>query len=112
MNEEATAANYPMIRHFNVQKNVQNSPQESVEGKWEVCTPQSVKGFTAVGYFFGRDLHKALNIPIGLMHSSWDGRYAESWTTAETLQSDPTEPARFSSSSMWVAAWSSRTTSR
>ncbi len=88
-NEEAAAANYSMIRHFNVQKNVQNSPQESVEGSWDVCNPQSVKGFTAVGYFFGRDLHKALNIPIGLVHASWGGSYAESWTTAETLLGDP-----------------------
>ena len=88
-NEEAPTANYPMIRHFKVGNNVQDLPQENVEGSWTVCNPQTVSSFTAVGYYFGRDLHKALNVPIGLLNASWSGSYAESWTSSKTLDSDP-----------------------
>lgn len=90
--EEIAAANYPMIRHFAVRKNVQDTVVDTVTADgngWKVCTPQEAGGFTAVGYFFGRDLHKTLNIPIGLIHTSWGGSFAESWTTRATLLSDP-----------------------
>ncbi len=87
--QEIAAADYPKIRLFSVKRTVAAEPQTDCEGKWAACSPETVPDFTAVGYFFGRDLHKELNIPIGLIHTSWGGTPAESWTTAEYMKSDP-----------------------
>jgi len=84
--EEAAAANYPRIRQFLVAQKPALAPAASVEGKWVVCSPQTVADFTAVGYFFGRDLAVARHLPIGLIHSSWGGTPAESWTSLESLR--------------------------
>jgi sialate O-acetylesterase len=88
---EIAAANYPQIRLFTVPHNVQFQPVDTVSGKWSVCTPQTVaaggwNGFSAVGYFFGRTLHKELNVPIGLIHSSWGGTVAEAWVSGDALK--------------------------
>ena len=61
----------------------------TVKGQWDVCTPQTVKDFTAVGYFFGRDLYLARHVPVGLIHSSWGGTPAEAWTSAAGLRTLP-----------------------
>jgi len=87
--QEIAAGNYPMIRHFAVKKAVAGQPQSDVEGQWVVASPQTVGEFTAVGYFFGRGLHKALGVPIGLIHTSWGGTPAEAWTSRQTLAADP-----------------------
>ena len=89
--EIADAENYPQIRLFTVPNVTAYRPAETVNGKWEVCTSQTVAangwgGFTAVGYFFGRELHKKLHIPIGLIHTSWGGTIAEAWTSGEALK--------------------------
>jgi len=86
---EAAAANYPEIRHFGVKKVTSTNPLARVTGSWVVCSPQTVTNFTAVGYFFGRDLHLDLKVPIGLIHSSWGGTPAESWTRHDVLASNP-----------------------
>jgi sialate O-acetylesterase len=93
--EEAAAANYPLIRHFGVTQKAALSPETSVTGKWVVCSPQTVADFTAVGYFFGRDLFQARRVPIGLIHSSWGGTAAEAWTSLGALRKMPDfgEPA-------------------
>ena len=89
--EETAAANYPNIRLFTVPKATSISPADVANGTWQACTPQSVRsqgtwnGFSAVGYFFGRDLYQKLNVPIGLIQSSWGGTPAESWTSQKTL---------------------------
>jgi sialate O-acetylesterase len=72
----------PKIRLFTVPKNTSEKPLDSFKGdpKWQECNPDTVKNFTAVGYFFGRDLQKALDVPIGLIHTSWGGTVAEAWT--------------------------------
>jgi sialate O-acetylesterase len=87
--QEVAAANYPSIRIFTVKKAVTGQPQGGVEGQWVVTSPQTVGEFSAVGYFFGREVHKALGVPMGLIHTSWGGTPAESWTSAATLKSDP-----------------------
>ncbi|MBN1422671.1 MAG: sialate O-acetylesterase [Planctomycetes bacterium] len=87
--KEIAAANYPKIRLFSVERRVAHEPQTDCKGEWVVCTPQTVPGFSAVGYFFGRDLHKELGTPVGLIHTSWGGTPAESWTTRETLEANP-----------------------
>ena len=89
-NAEIAAANYSNIRLFTVKKRVSKEPQENLEeGEWWECNPQSVKDFSAVGYFFGRNLYEKLNVPIGLIHTSWGGTVAETWTSAQTIAGDP-----------------------
>jgi sialate O-acetylesterase len=87
--EEIEAANYPKIRLFSVPRKPSAQPLDSVKGSWEACDPKTAEGFTAVGYFFGRDLQKDLDIPIGLIHTSWGGTVAEAWTDSATLKADP-----------------------
>jgi sialate O-acetylesterase len=84
----AAAAN-PKLWLFTVKKATATEPQKTVEGKWVECTPDTVKGFSAVGYFFGRDLQKDLNVPVGLIHTSWGGTPAEAWTSQEGLDAVP-----------------------
>lgn len=86
--QEIARANYPMIRMFTVKKTVAGRPQSDVEGQWQVTSPVTVAHYSAVGYFFGRDLFRSLHVPIGLIHSSWGGTPAESWTTLPTLESE------------------------
>ena len=86
---EITKADYPQIRLFTVPQKIAFSPQQSVSSRWEICHPETVKEFSAVGYFFGRELYRKLRVPIGLIHSSWPGTEAENWATAQSLQDDP-----------------------
>jgi sialate O-acetylesterase len=88
--EEIAAANYPNLRLFSVPRVVASKPQDDVAGKWEICTPETVGDFSAVGYFFGRDLQKALNVPVGIIHASWGGTPAEAWASMRVLEGDPT----------------------
>ncbi|MBO0936816.1 beta galactosidase jelly roll domain-containing protein [Fibrella sp. HMF5335] len=85
---EAATANYPTIRQFYVPHVTATEPQSAVAGQWSVCSPQTAGKFTAVGYFFARDLQKTLNVPIGLVHSSWGGTHSETWTSREAIASD------------------------
>lgn len=80
----------PMIRLFTVPKSPSASPQHQVAGTWQECGPDTIANFTAVGYFFGQHLQKARNIPVGLIHSSWGGTPAESWTSRKALEAQPT----------------------
>jgi len=77
------------LRLFTVPRVTADTPQRDVNASWETCTPQTVTAFSAVAYFFGRDLRKARNVPVGLIHTSWGGTPAESWTTKETLEANP-----------------------
>lgn len=92
----AAAAANPNIRLFTVPNRTAATPQSDFpantkgkEGVWLECTPETVIDFSAVGYFFGRDLQKALDVPIGLIASDWGGTPAESWTSREGLQAEP-----------------------
>jgi sialate O-acetylesterase len=87
---EIAAANYPNIRLFYVKRTVSDTPLDDVpvQAGWSACTPVSAKNFSAVAYFFGRRLHTVNpDIPVGLIHTSWGGTPAESWTSTETLKS-------------------------
>ncbi|MCX6906673.1 MAG: 9-O-acetylesterase [Verrucomicrobia bacterium] len=79
--EEIAAANYPKIRHIKVPKLTASVPAKDFPGEWQVCSPETAGGFTACGYFMARELQKKLNVPIGLLHSSWGGTRIEPWTT-------------------------------
>ncbi len=87
--EETKAANFPQIRMYTVQKTPKTEPAEDTIGKWEVCTPETVPTFSAVGYFFARHLNQTLKQPIGIIHSSWGGTPAEFWTPKATLAAYP-----------------------
>lgn len=69
--EEAPKADFPKIRMFTVKKRISVKPQTEAEGSWVECSPQTVGGFSAVGYFFARDLYQKLGIPVGMIHTSW-----------------------------------------
>jgi len=96
--DEIAAANFPTLRLYTVQKTVASSPLDSLGrndgqlfGQWSVCDPRTVatggwNGFSAVGYFFGRELNQQLHIPIGLIHTSWGGTIAEAWTSEPALR--------------------------
>jgi sialate O-acetylesterase len=84
--DEIANANFPSIRHIKIPRESSFEPQDDVKSSWQVCSPQTVKEFTAVGYFFGRELYQTLNVPIGLISSNWGGTPAESWTNLATLQ--------------------------
>jgi sialate O-acetylesterase len=97
--KEVEEANHPLLRLFTVPKSIQETPQSDLKkqppgGEWFACSPTTVGeggwgGFTAAGYFFGRDLQQDLKVPIGLIHTSWGGTPAEAWTEKSYLESDP-----------------------
>lgn len=86
--EEIAKANYPGIRLFTVQQQVADEPQNDVTGNWSSCSPETIAKFSAVAYYFAREINKSTNEPVGLIHSSWGGTPAESWTRKEVLDSD------------------------
>ncbi len=78
-------ANHPHIRLYHVpmlEKNFSGSPKKNAPVTWQVCTPENVAGFSAVGYLFGRELHNKLHVPVGLLESDWGGTHIEAWTPA------------------------------
>lgn len=87
--EEIVNANYPNIRLFTVLTNASPKPLDDVTGSWTACSPNTIKTFSAVAYFFGRDLYQKLKIPIGLISSSWGGTKAEAWTSQAVLEGTP-----------------------
>lgn len=86
--QEVDQANYPQIRLFQTTQTSSSQPLDQLlkPGKgWEICSPSTIGEFSALAYFFGRDLHQHLQVPIGLIHSSWGGTPVEAWTSAEAL---------------------------
>ncbi len=85
--EERVNANYPLIRHVKIDRLTSSFPKDDAKnGGWQSCTPGTVGKFTAVGYFFGRELHRELDIPIGLINTSWGGTIIEAWISGESLK--------------------------
>ena len=76
---EIAAANHPLIRHITIENRIARDPISTASGTWVTCTPETVPHFTAVGYFFARDVHAKTGIPIGLINSNWGGTSAEAW---------------------------------
>ncbi len=92
--QEVAQADHPSIRLFTVQKRIADTPQDDCAGQWSACTPETAPGFSAVGYFFGRYLHKELGVPMGLINASWGGTVAEAWTNGKALETMPEFKAR------------------
>lgn len=83
---EKLTANYPKLRLITVPQVGTQEPQDNFNGKWELCTPQTVGSFSAVGYYFGRQLEQTLDVPIGLIDNSWGGSSAEAWVNRDVLR--------------------------
>src|SRR5215208_5602611 len=84
--QDVAAAHDPKIRHFKVPTSYAEQPEEELAGgDWQVADPAHVGAFTAVGYFFARDLRKSVDVPIGLLHTSWGGSRVEPWMSRQAL---------------------------
>jgi len=86
---EIAAANYPNIRLFTVPVRTKGDPDPDVEGEWKVCSPETIPPFSAVAYFFGRELNRELGVPVGLIHASKGGTCIEAWTSRDSLVTEP-----------------------
>lgn len=92
--KEIAAANYPEIRIFRVPGAKANQPASDVNATWVACSPQSIGaggwgGFSAAAYYFGREIHKELKVPVGLIGTYFGGSAAEEWVSRQTLEADP-----------------------
>lgn len=88
---EVAAAEYPQVRLLTIPPATGFEPQQDIRSKgWQVCSPETVIPFSAAGYFFGRELYRHLDIPIGLINCSKGASPAEAWTRADALRALPT----------------------
>jgi sialate O-acetylesterase len=87
--QEIAAANYPQIRMFTGKATKSLTPQETVAGQWLVCSPETVPGFSAVGYFFARQLQKQIKVPVGIVTLSFGASCAQAWIRREAIVADP-----------------------
>lgn len=88
--KEIAASNFPNIRLFTVPRTIAYQQQSDVNTKgWQACSPQTIPEFSSTAYFFGRKLHQDLNVPVGIIHSSWGGTVVEAWTSAGALKTTP-----------------------
>lgn len=83
--QEVKDADYPQIRTFNVEKAISTIAQDDVNGQWLVCSPNTAANFSATAYFFARKLYNELNIPIGIINSSWGGTDIEPWISRKSF---------------------------
>lgn len=85
---EIASAKFPQIRLISVPQVGTQEPQKDFKGEWKECSPETIGGFTAVGYFYGRTLHRLLNVPVGLINNAWGGSAAEAWIRRDVLEKD------------------------
>jgi len=106
--KEMAAANYPNIRFLKVKRSLSPKPMNDVEvesGSWQICSPETVGDFSAVSYFFGKNLFQNKDIPVGLINSSWGGTVAEAWTSKETLKTMPDFCSQVEDIERTASAW-------
>ena len=85
---EIVTANFPEIRLISVPNVASQEPLSDFDGQWEKCTPQTVANFSAIGYMFGRRIHDAVGVPIGLIDNAWGGSAADAWIPRDVLEAD------------------------
>jgi sialate O-acetylesterase len=86
---EIAAANHPQVRMYFIDHVPAKEPQARRNGRWAVCSPQTVAGFSAAAYFFGRELQEQLHVPVGLINSSWGGTPVQTWTSIKWHEAVP-----------------------
>ncbi|MBW8687401.1 sialate O-acetylesterase [Chitinophaga rhizophila] len=87
--KERDQANFPLVREYYVPLKYSATPLDDVNQQWQVCSPQTVSDFSAVGYFFTSELYKKLKVPVGFIFTAYGGTPAEDWTSAEAMTSNP-----------------------
>jgi sialate O-acetylesterase len=103
--QEQAGANFPQIRQFTVRRNARPDAVAEVQGEWQVCSPSTVGEFSAVLYYFGRELHQELRRPVGLINSSWGATPIQTWMPLEAVQSAPGYAAFLEKKAREVAQW-------
>jgi sialate O-acetylesterase len=98
---DIATAKYPNIRLISVPQVGTQEPQQDFKGAWKECSPETVGSFSAVGYFYGKVLHRMLDVPVGLINNAWGGSAAEAWVRRDVLEKD----ARFKG---LMASWVQR----
>ena len=83
---QIASANYPEIRLLSVPQIASQEPRDNFNGSWNICKPQTVADFSAVGYSFGRRLHNTLGVPVGLIDNAWGGSAVEAWIPRDVLE--------------------------
>lgn len=101
--EAIPTAEDPLLRFFTVAKSIAAEPQTDVKGQWLPATPDNAKGFSAVAYFFARDVRERQNVPVGIIRSAWGGTPIKTWMSLASLQQ---EPAIVSTLKEWDDAFS------
>ncbi len=86
---ETRVARFPLVREIKVEHAVAESPADGVKGTWRRAVPDTVGNFGAVAYYFAKDIHLALDVPVGIINSTWGGTPIESWMSTAALASDP-----------------------
>ncbi|MFZ9862821.1 MAG: sialate O-acetylesterase [Gemmataceae bacterium] len=92
---EKEAANLPLVRYYSESSDPAEKPQPEGKGSWQACTPANVGRFSATLYFFGREIHRELDVPIGLICAAVGATHIESWVSAEVQRSDPETQAEY-----------------
>ncbi len=95
---EIMTANYPKLRIISIPPVGTQEVQKNFSGQWEALTPTSAQNFSAVGYFFGRQIHQSLNVPVGLIDNAWGGSACEAWIRRDLLQ-------KHSAAQPYMEAW-------
>ena len=92
---EKAASNLPLIRHYREASSAAEQPQAEGKGEWQSCTPETVGSFSAALFFFGREIHKQVGVPVGLINTSVGGTPIEAWVSATAQSSDPETKANY-----------------
>ncbi|MBE9586890.1 9-O-acetylesterase [Mucilaginibacter sp. JRF] len=89
--QEKAAANFPQIRMLKIENatNIKQQTEFTTRGDWQICTPETFPKFSAVAYFFARNLYESKHIPIGIINTTWGGTIAEAWTSGDALKQMP-----------------------
>ena len=107
--QEVADANYPQIRLINITDNAEAGwTQPHITATWSECSPESAKPFSAAAYFFGRDLFRKLNVPIGLIEAAYGGSWVESWTDHATLEATPAAGAILQQAAKILTGWQAK----
>ncbi len=86
---DIASAKYPNIRMLTVNNPASQTPTKNADGRWQICSPSTVGNFSGVGYFFGRQLHQILDVPVGLIDNAWGGSACEAWIRRDRLEGNP-----------------------
>lgn len=100
---EIAAATHPTIRLLRFEHAANGFPLDEAKGTWTECTPGTAQDFSAVAYFFGREIAEKENVPVGLIDATWGGTPIESWISLETIGSDAALMPLFRSRATFVA---------